>query len=257
MGEGSKSQTCAGEKCKTSRMKLTSKTDHSENHQCYMQLLLPVSHSDTIKLWGFETSHHVLLLVCTKLWEGVKWHVWGVNCAHKVTLHFRRALYKNVGFIAHNAGGVGTHLLFNVMLEQDLKHSLIMQDSEVTSVDQNILTRCLFSACAYLLCLKRFTYQLKGYFPPSFQLRINKLRGCLPIRAGIRCTANDSVGTGMAPWLGWVSVSGHFWFREETLRYRESFRKKCIAETEVDHCSCVTIATACKRFSPTFHPVTL
>ena len=60
-----------------------------------------------------------------------RWSSQGVDCAKELILLFRKPLYQNPVFIAHNAKGYDSYLLLNAVIELGLYPILIMQERKI------------------------------------------------------------------------------------------------------------------------------
>ncbi|KAF0026185.1 hypothetical protein F2P81_020922 [Scophthalmus maximus] len=74
---------------------------------------------------------HVPFLICTKTLDSKTWNAYGEACAVRFILHFRRPLFKNSVFIAHNSRGFESYLLIKAMLTLNILPGFTMQGSKV------------------------------------------------------------------------------------------------------------------------------
>ncbi|XP_016518758.1 uncharacterized protein LOC107833594 isoform X1 [Poecilia formosa] len=107
------------------------------DHLCYIQPLAKSNQlDDKIVFYDFESYFdqngvHVLFLVCAKTLKGDSWFSYGLDCARKFILHYRKPMFKNYVFIVHNARAYDNYLLLSAMTELGISPRIIMTGSKI------------------------------------------------------------------------------------------------------------------------------
>ncbi|XP_007542613.1 uncharacterized protein LOC103131014 isoform X1 [Poecilia formosa] len=107
------------------------------DHLCYIQPLAKSDQlDDKIVFYDFESYFdqngvHVPFLVCAKTLKGDTWFSYGLDCARKFILHYRKPMFKNYVFIAHNARAYDNYLLLSAMTELGISPHIMMTGSKI------------------------------------------------------------------------------------------------------------------------------
>ncbi|KAF0047692.1 hypothetical protein F2P81_001325 [Scophthalmus maximus] len=230
-----KPQECSKLKCKICGCNV-----ECETHRCYIQpLKQETEYSEKLVFYDFETyldgkGVHVPFLVCTKTLYGKIWNAYGEDCAVCFILHFRRPLFRNSVFIAHNSRGFDSYLLIKTMLTLNMLPGLTMQGSKVICFTDDDYKHKYVGSLSFLTMRLAdmpkalgFEDAVKGFFPHGFS------------------SANTLTYVGPHPppqTYGLERMSG-----DGKREFETWYETGYIGETGVDPFSCVTIASACMK----------